>query len=380
MEELNLDNILTQSEIDDMFQEIPEQTEETEENKEKKDSTTEDSIDAEHLFSPESVGSGKETDTGTGEDTDSKKDTDSSPNNTSFYSSIAGALKEDGIFPDLDDETVSKISSPEEFAEMFESQIQARLDEKQKRIDEALNIGMEPSEIQQYEKTLSYLDSIKEENITDESEKGEALRKQLIYNDFINRGYSKERAAREVKKSFDGGTDIEDAKEALKSNREYFQTSYDHLIDEARKASKAEEENRKKDAENLKKSMLDEDKFFGGLQVDKNTRQKAFDAISKPMYKDPETGELFTAVQKYEMDNRLEFLKNVGLLYALTDGFKNVEKLVKGEVKTRVKKGLRELETTLNNTSRTSDGNLRLANDLGSDSESYIGKGLKLDL
>ena len=380
MEELNLDNILTQSEIDDLFQEIPEQTEETEENKEKKDSTTEDSIDAEHLFSPESVGSGKETDTGTGEDTDSKKDTGTSPNNTSFYSSIAGALKEDGIFPDLDDETVSKISSPEEFAEMFESQIQARLDEKQKRIDEALNIGMEPSEIQQYEKTLSYLDSIKEENITDESEKGEALRKQLIYNDFINRGYSKERAAREVKKSFDGGTDIEDAKEALKSNREYFQTSYDHLIDEARKASKAEEENRKRDAENLKKSMLDEDKFFGGLQVDKTTRQKAFDAISKPVYKDPETGELFTAVQKYEMDNRLEFLKNVGLLYTLTDGFKNVEKLVKGEVKTRMKKGIRELETTLNNTSRTSDGNLRLANDLGSDSESYIGKGLKLDL
>lgn len=380
MEELNLDNILTQSEIDDLFQEIPEQTEETEENKEKKDSTTEDSIDAEHLFSPESVGSGKETDTGTGEDTDSKKDTGTSPNNTSFYSSIAGALKEDGIFPDLDDETVSKISSPEEFAEMFESQIQARLDEKQKRIDEALNIGMEPSEIQQYEKTLSYLDSIKEENITDESEKGEALRKQLIYNDFINRGYSKERAAREVKKSFDGGTDIEDAKEALKSNREYFQTSYDHLIDEARKASKAEEENRKRDAENLKKSILDEDKFFGGLQVDKTTRQKAFDAISKPVYKDPETGELFTAVQKYEMDNRLEFLKNVGLLYTLTDGFKNVEKLVKGEVKTRMKKGIRELETTLNNTSRTSDGNLRLANDLGSDSESYIGKGLKLDL
>lgn len=377
MEELNLDNILSQSEIDDMFQDSPEQTAETDE---KKDSTTEDSIDAEHLFSPESVGSGKETDTGTGEDTDSKKDTGTSPNNTSFYSSIAGALKEDGIFPDLDDEAVSKISSPEEFAEMFESQIQARLDEKQKRIDEALNIGMEPSEIQQYEKTLSYLDSIKDENITDESEKGEALRKQLIYNDFINRGYSKERAAREVKKSFDGGTDIEDAKEALKSNREYFQTSYDHLMDEARKASKAEEENRKRDAENLKKSMLDEDRFFGGLQVDKTTRQKAFDAISKPVYKDPETGELFTAVQKYEMDNRLEFLKNVGLLYTLTDGFKNVEKLVKGEVKTRMKKGIRELETTLNNTSRTSDGNLRLANDLGSDSESYIGKGLKLDL
>lgn len=376
MEGLNLDNILSPDQIDNFF---GEETTEGNRDDQKNEETTEDKVDAENLFSPESVGSEDKKDTGTEEDTsESKKEnTGSSPN---FYSSIASALKEDGIFPDLDDEVVSKISTPEDFAELFESQIASRLDTVQKRVNEALNIGIEPTEIQKYESTLKYLDSIKEESITDESENGEKLRKQLIYNDYLNRGYSKERANREVKKSFDGGTDIEDAKEALKSNKEFFEKSYDELISEAkREAEKAEAKNRK-DAEDLKKSMLEDEKAFGGVKVDKTTRQKAFEAISKPVWKDPETGELYTAVQKYEMDNRLEFLKNVGLLYTLTDGFKNIDRLVKDKVKTEMKKGLRELEHTINNTSRTTDGNLRFMNDLGSDSESYIGKGMKLDL
>jgi len=47
------------------------------------------------------------------------------------------------------------------------------LDEKQKRVDEALNVGVEVTDIKQYEDTLTYLDSLKENIITDETEKGE---------------------------------------------------------------------------------------------------------------------------------------------------------------------------------------------------------------
>ena len=52
---------------------------------------------------PESVGSGKD-DKEVKEDT-TLKGSGSSPNN--FYSSIAKALKEEGIFPDLDDNSYS---------------------------------------------------------------------------------------------------------------------------------------------------------------------------------------------------------------------------------------------------------------------------------
>lgn len=386
-EELSLDNILGAEEIENLFVE-DEDTQDTppangeppkkEEEPDKDKEETTEVVDVDNLFTdtPESVGSGKEN-TEEKEDTTPKGD-GTSPKN--FYSSIAKALKEEGIFPDLDDEGLSKVKDPEDFRDLIDQQIKAGLDERQKRIDEALNAGVEPTEIRKYENTINFLDSIKEENISDEGDKGEKLRKDLIYQDFINRGYSKERAAREVQKSFNAGTDIDDAKEALKSNIDFFKDKYDELVNEAKSEAEQEEEERKEQAEKLKSSILNDKDVFGDLSIDKSTRQKIYDNIAKPVYKDPETGEYFTAIQKYEMENRTDFLKNIGLLFTLTDGFKNLDGLVKGKVKKEVKKGLRELEHTLNNTARTSDGNLKFVSGVDEDPESFIGKGWNLDV
>lgn len=386
-EELSLDNILGAEEIENLFvedgetQDTPpangEPPKKEEEPSKDKEETTE-VVDVDNLFTdtPESVGSGKENTEEKGDTT--PKGDGTSPKN--FYSSIAKALKEEGIFPDLDDEGLSKVKDPEDFRDLIDQQIKAGLDERQKRINEALNAGVEPTEIRKYENAISFLDSIKEENISDEGDKGEKLRKDLIYQDFINRGYSKERAAREVQKSFNAGTDIDDAREALKSNIDYFRDKYDELVNDVKSEAEQEERERKEQAEKLKSSILNDKDVFGDLSVDKSTRQKIYDNIAKPVYKDPETGEYFTAIQKYEMENRTDFLKNIGLLFTLTDGFKNLDGLVKGKVKKEVKKGLRELEHTLNNTARTSDGNLKFVSGVDEDPESFIGKGWNLDV
>ena len=385
-EELSIDNILSADEIEGLFedQEIqdtqPEENEEnTDENQENNNEETEETteVTTENTSEkPEGVGS--EDNREAQEDTTSNKGGSSPKNN--FYSSIAKAFAEEGIFPDLDDESASKIKTPEEFRDLIEDRIKSELDERQKRVDEALNAGVEPSDIRKYENTISYLDSIKDETITSENEEGEKLRKQLIYQDFVNRGYSQERATREVKKSFDAGTDIEDAKEALKSNLEFFQDQYDNLIQEAKAEEEKEIKQRKEQAEKLKKSILEDKEVFGELSIDKKTRQKIFDNISKPIYKDPNTGQVFTALQKYEMENRTDFLKNVSLVFTLTDGFKNLDGLIKGKVKKEVKKGIRELENVLNNTARTSDGNLRFVSNVEDDPESFIGQGWTLDV
>lgn len=391
-EELILDNILGAEEIENLFVDdevqdtspedevTPDQEDgkEDKKNKEKDEETTE-VIDVDNLFTdePESVGSGKDNTKGK-EDTSSREDS-TSPQKT-IYSSIAKALKEEGIFPDLDDEVLSKVKEPEDFRDLVEQQIKAGLEERQKRIDDALNYGIEPTEIKRYENTLNFLDSVKEENITDESDKGEELRKNLIFQDFINRGYSRERAIREVQKSFNAGTDIEDAKEALKSNTEYFKGKYDDLIEDAKLEAQKEEENRKEQANKLKESILNEKNILGDLSIDKPTRQKIYDNISKPIYKDPETGEYYTAIQKYEKDNRVDFLKYLGLIFTLTDGFKSLDGLVKGKVKKEVKNGLRDLEHAINNTARNSDGNLKFVSGVDEDPESFIGKGWKIDV
>ena len=380
MGEFSLNEILTEDEVSALFSdETNEDSQETppeqKENKENNDTTE---VDVDDLFSdeedsesPESVGS--EENNQEAEGTTSKKK-GTSPDN--FYSSIAKALKEDGILSDLDDETLDKANSAEDFANIIETQIQARLDGTYKRVNEALGIGVQPSVVQQYEQTLNYLNSINEEAISDESEKGETLRKQLIYQDFINRGYNKERAIREVNKSFNAGSDIEDAKEALQSNFEFFNNKYNGILDQAKKEKEAEIKAQKEEAETLKKSILEDDKVFGDLVVDKNQRRKIYESISKPIYKDPDTGELLTAVQKYEQENHIAFMKYVGLVFTLTDGFKNLDGLIKGKLNKEMKKGLKNLENTINNSTRNHDGSLSFVTSRRSDDDdSYFGKG-----
>ena len=166
----------------------------------------------------------------------------------------------------------------------------------------------------------------------------------------------------------------------MKSNTEYFKGKYDDLIEDAKLEAQKEEEDRKEQANKLKESILNEKNILGDLSIDKTTRQKIYDNISKPIYKDPETGEYYTAIQKYEKDNRVDFLKYLGLIFTLTDGFKSLDGLVKGKVKKEVKNGLRDLEHAINNTARSSDGNLKFVSGVDEDPESFIGKGWKIDV
>lgn len=374
MEEfLNSDFILSNDEISILDFEDGAPTEEQKETKENEEQTTEEEIDSENLFSSESVGS---EDNNEEDENPSTTEEKSSPKNSNFYYSLANSLVEDGVLSDLDEDFVKSIQSPEDFAEAIEKQVTAKLDEKQKRISAALEADVDTSIIRQYENLLGFLDSVKEDTITKEDEQGEDLRKKLIFQDFLNRGYSKERAEREVKKSFDSGSDIEDAKEALISNKEFYNSKYNELVEESQKELKAEKERTKKQAEELRKSLLEKDEIFKGISIDEKTRKKAYENITKPVYK-TEDGEYLTAIQKYEEDHPVEFRRALSILYTMTDGFQNIDKLVQKKVNKEVKNSLRNLEHTLKTPSKHSSS-LQLMG--GGDPESYSGKGWKLDI
>lgn len=383
MEGLDLDNILDEDAMslfnDDGTQEdtTPEDTPDNtgdNEQKEKKN-TTEDS--PEGMFGePESVGS-EDKNNEEQEDTLTDDGDGTSPK-TDFFSSIAEAFAEEGILPNLDDETIKSIKTPEDFRKAIDDYIKSELDEQQQRVKEALDNNIEVDTIRQYEGVLNYLDSIKAEDLKAEGKQGEELRQRLIFQDYINRGFDKSRAEREVKRAMKNGTDIEDAIEALNSCKDFYQDSYNDLLEEAKKARLEEEDERKKRAENLKKTIFDEkSKFFGDIELDQATRQKVFDNLSKPIYKDPKSGEAFTAIQRFEMEHSDEFLVKLSLLFTLTDNFKSLDKLVASKVKKGIKRGLKDLEGRINSTSRDANGNLRYTSGVD-DTESYLGKGIKL--
>ncbi len=395
MEALSFDNILGEQEIETLFtdpedNDVQEEHKETEEEEaetpasddkkqKEKDNTTED-VDPEDLFedkAPESVGSGKDNEGK--EDTAPDNDADgTSPNN--FYSSIANACAVDGIFPNLDDETIKKAVDAESFSNLIEAEINARFDEKQKRISQALENGVEPTDIKKYESTLNYINTITDAAIAEESEKGEQLRYNLIYQDFINKGMTPDKAKKFADRTVDAGTDVEDAKEALLSNKEFFSNAYNKMLQDAQQKADEDKAEREKNAKELEKSLMKDKQVFGDMEISNDIRKKAFDSVSKPVYKDPETGDYMTAIQKYESEHRAEFLKYTGLIFAMTNGFKDFDSFAKGKVKKEVKKGLRELEQTLNNTRRNNDGSLRMVTNQKDDPNSFISKGMKLDL
>lgn len=375
MEELDLDNILSGDEIATLFEEPPKKEPKEEPKEEKKEETTD--FDEDNPFGTsqkESVGSEDEDIQGKG-DTDDKG-ISSSPKNKNFYSSITDALVIDGIFPDLDKETIQNVKTPEDFQKIIEEQINARFTEKEKRINEALNNKVEPSVVQQYESTIDYLNNINDDSLSAEDEEGENLRRQLIYNDYLNRGFSKTRAEKMVNDAIENGTDIDDAKDALQGVKDFYNNKYKEILDSAKENEEKLAEERTKQSENLKKSIMEDKNLYGDVDVDKATRTKIYDFITKPVHKDS-NGNYMTALQKYQSENTIEAMKNFAICYTLTNGFKDWSKLGSKQAKKEVKKGLANLEKVINSTSRNNDGSLGF---VSFDESSYLGQGMQLDI
>ena len=202
MEGIGLDNMLGAEEVEKLFNnaEIPDtpNSEETEETAE---------VDFSDLLGnqPESVGSGEESE-GDGEAPESKNDTGAPSKN--LFSSIAKALRDEGVFPDLSDEALKDIKDASAFRKLFDDQVASSLTERQKRIEAALNGGANTEEVQSYQNDLSIMEFLDAKDTLDklesESEEGETLRKQVMYQDYINRGFKEEKAKKLVMKSIDG--------------------------------------------------------------------------------------------------------------------------------------------------------------------------------
>jgi hypothetical protein len=152
------------------------------------------------------------------------------------------------------------------------------------------------------------------------------------------------------------------------------------MLEDAQKKADEDKAERQKQADKLKDSIMKDKTLMGDMEINQDVRKKIFENVFKPVYKDPETGEYLTAIQKYETEHRSDFLKYVSLFFTMTNGFKDFDSLTKGKVKKEVRKGLSELEKTLNGTKRNSDGSLKMVTSVTDDPESFITKGFKLDI
>lgn len=379
--ELNLDNLLSDEQIAELGlgePEVPEQeTPQGNEDKKEKELIDTEGLTASDLFGseePESVGDEDNDNTENEKEPKSTKAKETSPDN--LYSSIAEAMVDEGFFSDFQDE-VKDCKSAADLIELVKKQAQSQLDETQKRVNEALENGVQPSEISKAERTLKYLKSITDEHINDDSDNGVHLREQLIYNDYLSKGFSDKKARELTKRAFDAETDKEDAQEALESYKNTIQGNYDKLLNDARETKKKLEEEDTQRRNTLKEKILNDKKAFGDTELNQATRQRIYDIATKPHRKDKESGEYLTELELFEQEHPVEFLMNVAYYYAMTDGFKSNGKITKAAERQVTKAGLKKLEQVINGTQRNSDGSLRFIS--GRDN-SYFDGDVSIDL
>ena len=290
-----------------------------------------------------------------------------SPN---ISSSIAEALVDEGVLQTLDKERIGEIKTTEDLIEAFREDLRNQLDERQQRIDDALNYGVEPTRIQQYEQWINTLDSVTDEVLEGEDEQNENYRKNLIFQHYITKGFEKDDAIEMVNRSIEGGKDIDDAKKALSSLKKYYQQAYDEEIADAKKQYNAHIENQKKQLKNLQDSIIeDKEGFYEQFEIGKTTRQKIFDVVAKASVVDGDRK--ITPIQKFIKDDPNKANKIIGTLYVLTDGFTKFEGLFKGEVKKQVRESVKNLEKALNQT-KPIDGSMNLKTGLGENSNMKI--------
>lgn len=224
---------------------------------------------------------GELDDDGTGKSTPSDNtDTGNNEPDTERLTLFASALAEEGVLT-LDEKT--EVKSFDDLAKLVEKTIRENelkgLNEHQKEYLKALENGFSTEEFKELKSKELKVSEIKEESVKE----SEDLQRQLITEDFLAKGYSKEKAEKLAKRSFDLGENEADALEALESKRK--------LIEQETKLAEAKKQ---KDLENQKKTyeetvkkvkniVFDEkSEVIPGIKYNKKVAEEVYDSIMKP--------------------------------------------------------------------------------------------------
>lgn len=354
---------LFSSDIDDSQEEKTDTGAETEhtDNEEQEDVTETEVPTVEDLFGKkesesEKVGNEDEDKEDKKEPT-SKTETGSSPKNP--YSSIAYAMYEEGVLSTLSEDDLKDVKDGQSLVAVMDKYVESRFDEQQKRVLDALNVGIEKTAIQQYESTIQALDNVSSESLEAETTEGENLRKAVIYQYYLNKGESQERAQKMVDRAFSSGTDVEDAKDFIEELKTSTKEKYTALIEEGKRQAQEAKKQQEAALTKAKKAILEDENILGGVAIDKVTRQKALDYWLKPVHK-REDGTYQSELQKYATEHPDEFQMKIALLFAMSDKFKSPEKIAGETIKKAKKKAMLELEDVVNSTRRTASGGIDL--------------------
>lgn len=279
-------------------------------------------------------------------DTDNKSgdnDDDPSPN---IFSSLAALLKEKNLLSSPD----SEIETEEDFVNAFKKQIESSeysdLTDRQKEYLKALREGIPEEDVKQHISNVEQLNSITEDVIKEDAN----LRQRLIYNDLLNKGFSEEKAAKHVQRSVQMEEDLEDAKDALESIKQYNQAQFDKQKETLAQKKEREAKEQEQRVKRIKDKIKSTEEIIKGYKISDNVKEKIEQNMFKIVGKN-ENGVEENSLMKYARENKDDFDLKLYYLFTITNGFQDFSSIEK----TKNTKILSDLERAMKSSTKIKD-------------------------
>jgi hypothetical protein len=265
--------------------------------------------------------------------------------------SLADAFKKDGIL-DVEDSDIESVKDLEGFAALVKKTIQksefADLNDEAKSALEAIRKGVPIENVKATYNAELTINNIKEDDFVEsdsdtdeEADDKKNLRANLIMRDFLNKGFSKEKAEKLLKRSMESGDDIDDAKEA-----------HSNLLATVKERKtldfKVAEENKikfEKSQKELIESVEKTKEIFPGLPVSEEVKKFIIKGLTTPTGK-KENGQLRTVVSDKREEDQRTF--DTRLLYLIKIGLFEKEADLSTLKNSKVASAVKELEKNLN--------------------------------
>lgn len=278
----------------------------------------------------------------------SQEETPSSDEHSSHDSTLyalAQYLKEEGVlFVEDELKEVKGLDDLKALIEKSNEQARyAKLNESQRRYQEALENGIPTSDFEKLEKEIQTFTGITEEAV----EEDQNLRYEILAIDFMNQGIDQEKALKLAKFAMADETNVQDAKEALKNIVESKKASFKELVEK----SKTEKEASIKE---IQENLFAREKLLDN-KLNDITKNKLFDMITTQVDHD-DKGRPINKLQKWQLENPVESSILMNYMFMMTNEGKDLSLIQKSATSTAAK----ELERKLKNLSFDKDGALLL--------------------
>lgn len=275
-------------------------------------------------------------------------DISSSSSNPNLFKSLATLLKEKALISSED----FNVETEDDFVNLFKGEIDKNTKEYLvsklgERGYKSLEEGIPYEKINQDNKQLDQLDSVTDELL----EKDVELRKRVIFQDFINRGYSEEKAQKYVQRSLELDADLEDAQEAMGSIREFSKARIERENLEIKNQKLAEEKAREDNIKKITKEIESIKEVIPGYEVSENIKNKIKNNMFNVVGNNPINGTPENALMKFQRENPIDFDKKLYYMFTITNGFTDFNS-IKQESES---KALQDLERAFNSTTQIKD-------------------------